>query len=160
MIYLLWLWCWCSASRATIPGQISISLHPCLQLRGDILIKCFSKSFISSSSSSSVPGRHDLLFQCQFHTCAIPADQLKFGKCDLDRPFLDSWFSDDGQVELFFAKSPEDISSKNYYFYIICIIYVFKYIYIYICTLWLMLQTFTCMYVPVYVFKCVLRHIL
>lgn len=117
MIYLCWFWCWCSASSTTVPGQISITLSPCLQLRGDILIKCFSKPFICSSIDGG-PDKHDLLFQCQFHTCAIPTDQLKFRKCDLDKPFLDSWFSDDGQMELFFAKSPDDISSKSFYLYI------------------------------------------
>ena len=58
--------------------QICISLDPSLALRGDILIKCYHKGARSSGRN------RELVFRCQFHTCAISHNSLLFNKNDLD----------------------------------------------------------------------------
>lgn len=45
-----------------------------LQLRGDILIKCYHRTDI---------GR-EIIFSCQFHTCAVADYTLSFTKQELD----------------------------------------------------------------------------
>lgn len=69
-------WTCCVNVSGTAQSQICISLRPCLQLRGDILIKCYHKRFRSAT--------RDVVFRCQFHTCAISDYHVVFAKHDLD----------------------------------------------------------------------------
>ena len=56
--------------------RICIAFNPCLQLRGDVLIKCYNKKQNSAT--------RDVIFRCQFHTCAISDYVLNFTKSELD----------------------------------------------------------------------------
>ena len=57
--------------------RICITLDPCLSLKGDILIKCYNKRMRASAA-------RELIFRCQFHTCAISNNLLLFNKHELD----------------------------------------------------------------------------
>nr|XP_008194377.1 PREDICTED: tensin isoform X4 [Tribolium castaneum] len=69
-----------------------------LQLRGDILIKCYHRGDV---------GR-ETIFACQFHTCAVADYTLSFTRQELDVACNDSRFPVDGAVELHFSPGPED----------------------------------------------------
>ncbi len=56
--------------------RLSIAFNPCMQLRGDILIKCYHHKVNSAT--------RDVIFRCQFHTCAISDYVLNFTKSELD----------------------------------------------------------------------------
>lgn len=56
--------------------QLSISLDSSVQLRGDILIKCYHKRLRSAI--------REIIFRCQFHTCTVAGNQLAFQKHELD----------------------------------------------------------------------------
>ncbi|XP_049821807.1 tensin-1 isoform X5 [Aethina tumida] len=64
-----------------------------LQLRGDILIKCYHRTD---------RGR-ETIFACQFHTCAISDHTLSFTRQELDTACNDPRFPVDGAVELHFS---------------------------------------------------------
>ncbi|CAG9858791.1 unnamed protein product, partial [Phyllotreta striolata] len=68
-----------------------------LQLRGDILIKCYHRGDI---------GR-ETVFACQFHTCAVSDHTLSFTRQELDIACNDHRFPLDGAVELHFSPGPE-----------------------------------------------------
>ncbi|KAK9879482.1 hypothetical protein WA026_006551 [Henosepilachna vigintioctopunctata] len=68
-----------------------------LQLRGDILIKCYHRS---------ESGR-DAVFACQFHTCAVTDYTLSFTRQELDVAYKDPRFPKDGAVELHFSQGPD-----------------------------------------------------
>ncbi|XP_057652029.1 tensin-1 isoform X11 [Diorhabda carinulata] len=68
-----------------------------LQLRGDILIKCYHRSDT---------GR-EIIFACQFHTCAVSDHTLSFTRQELDGACNDPRFPLDGAVELHFSPGPE-----------------------------------------------------
>ncbi|XP_045471532.1 tensin isoform X6 [Harmonia axyridis] len=68
-----------------------------LQLRGDILIKCYHKSDT---------GR-ETIFACQFHTCAVTDYTLSFTRQELDVASKDPRFPNDGAVELHFCQGSE-----------------------------------------------------
>lgn len=57
-----------------------------LSLRGDLLIKCFLKP--SEKNPNAALDDRQLLFQCQFNTCALELDprqpQLTFHRAELD----------------------------------------------------------------------------
>ncbi|ESO12353.1 hypothetical protein HELRODRAFT_62427 [Helobdella robusta] len=85
--------------RAANLNQIIVTLDPCLQLRSDILVKCYNKSSNSSAN-------REMIFRCQFHTCAVNNNNsLKFGKTDLDEACQDSRFPSHGQVEFVLSES-------------------------------------------------------
>ncbi|XP_060517995.1 tensin-1-like isoform X4 [Cylas formicarius] len=65
-----------------------------LQLRGDILIKCYHRDLGT--------GR-ETIFACQFHTCAVSDHTLSFTKQELDYACNDPRFPVDGAVELHFS---------------------------------------------------------
>ncbi|KAL1496974.1 hypothetical protein ABEB36_008015 [Hypothenemus hampei] len=69
-----------------------------LQLRGDILIKCYHYGF---------GNEREPIFACQFHTCAVADHTLNFTKQELDFASNDARFPVDGVVELHFSQSPE-----------------------------------------------------
>ncbi|KAG5891525.1 hypothetical protein JTB14_012585 [Gonioctena quinquepunctata] len=68
-----------------------------LQLRGDILIKCYHRGDM---------GR-ETIFACQFHTCAVADHTLSFTRQELDIACNDLRFPIDGAVELHFSPGPE-----------------------------------------------------
>ncbi|KAL3283147.1 hypothetical protein HHI36_006301 [Cryptolaemus montrouzieri] len=68
-----------------------------LQLRGDILIKCYHRK---------ADGR-EIIFACQFHTCAVTDYTLSFTRQELDVAYNDIRFPNDGAVELHFSPGPE-----------------------------------------------------
>uniref|UniRef100_A0A6P7EYM4 Tensin n=1 Tax=Diabrotica virgifera virgifera TaxID=50390 RepID=A0A6P7EYM4_DIAVI len=68
-----------------------------LQLRGDILIKCYHRGEV---------GR-ETIFACQFHTCAVSDHTLSFTRQELDFACNDPRFPLDGAVELHFSPGPE-----------------------------------------------------
>ncbi|CAH1104712.1 unnamed protein product [Psylliodes chrysocephalus] len=68
-----------------------------LQLRGDILIKCYHRGEM---------GR-ETIFSCQFHTCAVSDHTLSFTRQELDIACNDHRFPLDGAVELHFSPGPE-----------------------------------------------------
>ncbi|CAG5116443.1 unnamed protein product, partial [Candidula unifasciata] len=60
--------------------KVCISISPGIPLRGDILIKCYHKKTRS--------GQREVIWQCQFHTCAISDNSLVFSKQELDDAVL------------------------------------------------------------------------
>lgn len=61
-----------------------------IQLRGDVLVKCFE---VESANIKDGNARGNLLFQCQFNTCAldleagVKAEKITFFKEELDMIF-------------------------------------------------------------------------
>ncbi|GJQ86468.1 putative phosphotyrosine-binding protein [Trypoxylus dichotomus] len=68
-----------------------------LQLRGDILIKCYHRS----------DSGRETIFACQFHTCAVADYTLSFTRQELDGACNDPRFPVDGAVELHFSSGSE-----------------------------------------------------
>ncbi|XP_018561064.1 tensin isoform X3 [Anoplophora glabripennis] len=68
-----------------------------LQLRGDILIKCYHRG----------DAGRETIFACQFHTCAVADHTLSFTRQELDVACNDPRFPIDGAVELHFSPGPE-----------------------------------------------------
>src|SRR6218665_293258 len=95
----------CFSTPSASSSYICVTLDPCLQLRSDVLVKCFNRHSTSSST-------RDVIFRCQFHTCAVSNNLVKFGKSDLDEACNDPRFPDQGQVEFVFTSAPERISSE------------------------------------------------
>jgi tensin len=56
--------------------RVCVSLDPSLALKGDVLIKCFHKRPRSNI--------RDVIFRCQFHTCAVSNHAMMLHKADLD----------------------------------------------------------------------------
>ncbi|KAF5286790.1 hypothetical protein FQR65_LT02208 [Abscondita terminalis] len=77
--------------------NIAAERKPGLQLRGDILIKCYHRG----------ASDRETIFACQFHTCAVADNTLSFTKQELDNACNDSRFPADGAVELHFCAGPE-----------------------------------------------------
>ncbi|CAG9771278.1 unnamed protein product [Ceutorhynchus assimilis] len=69
-----------------------------LQLRGDILIKCYHRGLGDD---------RETIFACQFHTCAVADHTLSFTRQELDFASIDPRFPVDGAVELHFSPGPE-----------------------------------------------------
>ncbi|KAK6632033.1 hypothetical protein RUM44_007063 [Polyplax serrata] len=67
-----------------------------LQLRGDVLVKCYHKH----------PNQREVIFACQFHTCTISDYTLSFTRHELDSAAYDLRFPLDGAVEFHFSASP------------------------------------------------------
>ncbi|XP_069691756.1 tensin-3-like isoform X5 [Periplaneta americana] len=92
-----------------------------LQLRGDILLKCYHRHYnpVPTGSPSSSPAaaaaaaaaaerpQRELIFACQFHTCAVTDYTLSFTRQELDSACSDLRFPLDGAVELHFSATPE-----------------------------------------------------
>ncbi|XP_044742901.1 tensin-1 isoform X3 [Chrysoperla carnea] len=68
-----------------------------LQLRGDILVKCYHRRSNS----------RETIFSCQFHTCAVSDYTLSFTRQELDVASNDLRFPLDGAVELHFSPTPD-----------------------------------------------------
>ena len=67
-----------------------------LQLRGDVLVKCYHKH----------PKHREVIFACQFHTCTISDYTLSFTRHELDSAAYDLRFPLDGAVEFHFSSTP------------------------------------------------------
>ncbi|CAG5130761.1 unnamed protein product, partial [Candidula unifasciata] len=83
--------------------KVCISITPGIPLRGDILVKCYHKSARS--------GQKEVIWQCQFHTCAITGNQVVYSKQELDDAALDPRFPDSGKVQFVFGSSSDVLVS-------------------------------------------------
>ncbi|XP_041374710.1 tensin-1-like isoform X3 [Gigantopelta aegis] len=83
--------------------KVCISISPGIPLRGDILIKCYNKKTRS--------GQREIIWRCQFHTCAISDYNLVFTKSELDEANTDPRFADTGKVEFVFGPTAEGLVS-------------------------------------------------
>ncbi|OWF49223.1 Tensin-1 [Mizuhopecten yessoensis] len=79
--------------------KVCISISPGIPLRGDIMIKCYHKK--------AKTGQREVVWACQFHTCAISGYTLTFAKKDLDDARTDPRFPDGGKVEFVFGNSQD-----------------------------------------------------
>uniref|UniRef100_A0A3Q3KGM1 Tensin 3 n=1 Tax=Monopterus albus TaxID=43700 RepID=A0A3Q3KGM1_MONAL len=90
------------------PGHrdhVCITLEPAQLLKGDIMIKCYHKSDLTSE--------HEVIFRLQFHTGAVQGYNLMFEKEDMETANKDPRFPDYGKVELLFSEGPEKIPGAN-----------------------------------------------
>lgn len=85
--------------------KITIPLEPSVQLRGDILVKCYHKR--------QKPSGRFAVFRLQFHTCTLETNRLTFSKEDLDEAIYDSRFPDDGRVEFVFSSTPDTVQGNG-----------------------------------------------
>ncbi|CAD5208535.1 unnamed protein product [Bursaphelenchus xylophilus] len=97
-----------SSSKTTISfGEEGLSL------RGDFLVKCFAKP--SEKSADSALDDRQLLFQCQFNTCALELDprlpQLSFHSSDLD--LVDPSIGPEANIEFNFVMEPSRSRSSS-----------------------------------------------
>lgn len=67
-----------------------------LQLRGDVLVKCYHKR----------GKQREVIFTCQFHTCTVSDYTLSFTRHELDSAAYDLRFPLDGAVEFHFSTTP------------------------------------------------------
>uniref|UniRef100_A0A672FWQ4 Tensin 3 n=1 Tax=Salarias fasciatus TaxID=181472 RepID=A0A672FWQ4_SALFA len=81
--------------------RVCITLEPAQLLKGDIMIKCYHKSDVTSE--------REVIFRLQFHTGAVQGYNLMFEKEDMEAANKDSRFPDYGKVELVFSEGPERI---------------------------------------------------
>ncbi|XP_053386052.1 tensin-3-like isoform X4 [Mercenaria mercenaria] len=81
--------------------KVCISISPGIPLRGDILIKCYHKK--------NNAGQREMIWGCQFHTCAISHNSLVFSKNELDFGINDPRFPDSGKVEFVFGNNSEGL---------------------------------------------------
>ncbi|XP_077581339.1 tensin-3 [Stigmatopora nigra] len=86
-------------------GRICVTLEPAQLLKGDIMIKCYHKSEVSSE--------REVIFRLQFHTGAVQGYKLMFDKEDMEEANKDLRFPEYGKVELVFSEGPEKISGAD-----------------------------------------------
>ncbi|XP_033727865.1 LOW QUALITY PROTEIN: uncharacterized protein LOC117317245 [Pecten maximus] len=79
--------------------KVCISISPGIPLRGDIMIKCYHKK--------AKTGQREVVWACQFHTCAISGYTVTFAKNDLDDARSDPRFPDSGKVEFVYGNSQD-----------------------------------------------------
>nr|XP_019962539.1 PREDICTED: tensin-3 [Paralichthys olivaceus] len=85
--------------------RVCITLAPAQLLKGDIMIKCYHKSDLSSE--------REVIFRLQFHTGAVQGYNLMFEKEDMETASKDPRFPDYGKVELVFSEGPERIPGAD-----------------------------------------------
>ncbi|XP_047445453.1 tensin-3-like isoform X2 [Mugil cephalus] len=85
--------------------RVCITLEPAQLLKGDIMIKCYHKSDITSE--------REVIFRLQFHTGAVQGYNLIFEKEDMETANKDPRFPDYGKVELVFSEGPEKIPGAD-----------------------------------------------
>ncbi|XP_045906938.1 tensin-3-like isoform X2 [Micropterus dolomieu] len=85
--------------------RVCIVLEPAQLLKGDIMIKCYNKSDITSE--------REVIFRLQFHTGAVQGYNLMFEKEDMETANKDPRFPDYGKVELVFSEGPEKIPGAD-----------------------------------------------
>ncbi|XP_034039165.1 tensin-3-like isoform X1 [Thalassophryne amazonica] len=85
--------------------RICITLEPAQLLKGDIMVKCYHRSEMSSE--------REVIFRLQFHTGAVQGYSLMFEKEDMEEANKDSRFPEYGKVELVFSEGPEKIPGAD-----------------------------------------------
>ncbi|XP_049454163.1 tensin-3-like isoform X2 [Epinephelus fuscoguttatus] len=85
--------------------RVCITLEPAQLLKGDIMIKCYHKSDVTSE--------REVIFRLQFHTGAVQGYNLMFEKEDMETANKDPRFPDYGKVELVFSEGPEKIPGAD-----------------------------------------------
>ncbi|XP_027876239.1 tensin-3 isoform X4 [Xiphophorus couchianus] len=85
--------------------RVCINLEPAQLLKGDIMIKCYHKSDVTSE--------REVIFRLQFHTGAVQGYNLIFEKEDMENANKDPRFPDYGKVELIFSEGPERIPGAD-----------------------------------------------
>ncbi|KAM4728506.1 tensin-3-like isoform 1-T1 [Anableps anableps] len=85
--------------------RVCINLEPAQLLKGDIMIKCYHKSDVTSE--------REVIFRLQFHTGAVQGYNLIFEKEDMENANKDPRFPDYGKVELVFSEGPERIPGAD-----------------------------------------------
>nr|XP_014267799.2 tensin-3 isoform X1 [Maylandia zebra] len=85
--------------------RVCIMLEPAQLLKGDIMIKCYHKSEVTSE--------REVIFRVQFHTGAVQGYNLMFEKEDMETANKDPRFPDYGKVELVFSEGPEKITGAD-----------------------------------------------
>ncbi|XP_033993684.1 LOW QUALITY PROTEIN: tensin-3-like [Trematomus bernacchii] len=85
--------------------RVCITLEPAQLLKGDIMIKCYHKSAVTSE--------REVIFRMQFHTGAVQGYNLMFEKEDMETANKDPRFADYGKVELVFSEGPEKIPGAD-----------------------------------------------
>ncbi|KAK5919602.1 hypothetical protein CgunFtcFv8_023478 [Champsocephalus gunnari] len=85
--------------------RVCITLEPAQLLKGDIMIKCYHKSAVTSE--------REVIFRVQFHTGAVQGYNLMFEKEDMETANKDPRFADYGKVELVFSEGPEKIPGAD-----------------------------------------------
>ncbi|XP_076000750.1 tensin-3 isoform X4 [Genypterus blacodes] len=85
--------------------RVCITLEPAQLLKGDIMIKCYHKSDISTE--------REVIFRLQFHTGAVQGYNLMFEKEDMEAANKDPRFPDYSKVELVFSEGPEKIPGAD-----------------------------------------------
>ncbi|XP_030015844.1 tensin-3 isoform X3 [Sphaeramia orbicularis] len=85
--------------------RVCITLEPAQLLKGDIMVKCYHKSEITSD--------REVIFRLQFHTGAVQGYNLMFEKEDMETANKDPRFPDYGKVELVFSEGPEKIPGAD-----------------------------------------------
>ncbi|KAL0966171.1 hypothetical protein UPYG_G00291870 [Umbra pygmaea] len=85
--------------------RLCICLEPAQLLKGDIMVKCYHKSDVTSE--------RQVIFRLQFHTGAVQGYNLMFEKEDMENANKDPRFPDYGKVELVFSEGPEKISGAE-----------------------------------------------
>ncbi|KAK9539290.1 hypothetical protein VZT92_004406 [Zoarces viviparus] len=86
-------------------GRVCITLEPAQLLKGDIMVKCYHKSDVTSE--------REVVFRLQFHTGAVQGYNLMFEKEDMETANKDPRFADYGKVELVFSEGPEKIPGAD-----------------------------------------------
>ncbi|XP_014889889.1 tensin-3 isoform X2 [Poecilia latipinna] len=85
--------------------RVCINLEPAQLLKGDIMIKCYHKSDVTSE--------REVIFRLQFHTGAVQGYNLIFEKEDMENANKDPRFPDYSKVELIFSEGPERIPGAD-----------------------------------------------
>ncbi|XP_040910750.1 tensin-3-like isoform X2 [Toxotes jaculatrix] len=85
--------------------RVCITLEPAQLLKGDIMIKCYHKSDLTSE--------REVIFRLQFHTGAVQGYNLMFEKEDMETANKDPRFPDYGKVEVVFSEGPERIPGAD-----------------------------------------------
>uniref|UniRef100_A0A671Y6U0 Tensin 3 n=1 Tax=Sparus aurata TaxID=8175 RepID=A0A671Y6U0_SPAAU len=95
------------ATGAAAPHETPVmaAMTPAQLLKGDIMIKCYHKSDITSE--------REVIFRLQFHTGAVQGYNLMFEKEDMETANKDPRFADYGKVELVFSEGPERIPGAD-----------------------------------------------
>ena len=106
-----------SASAGNSPTYIQLLPRP-LQLRSEVLVKCYSVRPPPSAKPGSrvlSASPRQLIFSCQFHTCVIIDNRMQFARCDLDEgqgQGATGRLADNARMELEFSQTPESIARK------------------------------------------------
>uniref|UniRef100_A0A8C6NXB4 Tensin 2b n=1 Tax=Nothobranchius furzeri TaxID=105023 RepID=A0A8C6NXB4_NOTFU len=87
--------------------KLSVTMEPALQLKGDIMVKCYHRS--------SRAAEREVVFRAQFHTCTVHGAQLWFGKTELDIACTEDRFPPDATVELIFENGAEKIKGMRHH---------------------------------------------